>query len=93
MDKGLTMRNTLLLRPDSIEDDDWRWLRLDDDASPQGSIHAGTLANAAAEAGGLRVTLLVPGTECLLSQVENSRAQPAEAAACCSLRTGRTAVR
>ncbi len=64
------MRNTLLLRPDSIEDDAWRWLRLGDDAKPQGSIHAGSLANAAAEAGGLRVTVLVPGTECLLSQVK-----------------------
>jgi general secretion pathway protein L len=64
------MRNTLLLRPDSIEDDSWRWLRLGDDAKPQGSIHAGSLANAAVEAGGLRVTVLVPGTECLLSQVK-----------------------
>lgn len=64
------MRNTLLLRPDSIEDDAWRWLRLSDDAGPQGSIHAGSLANAAAEADGLRVTVLVPGAECLLSQVK-----------------------
>ena len=64
------MRNTLLLRPDSVADDAWRWLRLGEDGKPQGSIHAGSLANAAAEAGGLRVTILVPGTECLLSQVK-----------------------
>ena len=64
------MRNTLLLRPDSIEEDTWRWLRLGEDGTPQGSIHAGSLVNAAAESGGLRVAVLVPGTECLLSRVE-----------------------
>ena len=64
------MRNTLLLRPDSIAEDTWCWLRLGEDGTPQGSIHAGSLVNAAAESGGLRVTVLVPGTECLLSRVE-----------------------
>ena len=64
------MRNTLLLRPDSVDDDAWRWLRLGEDGKPQGSLHAGSLVNAAGEAGGLRVTVLVPGTECLLSQVK-----------------------
>ncbi|HYQ73471.1 MAG TPA: type II secretion system protein GspL, partial [Gammaproteobacteria bacterium] len=64
------MRNTLLLRPDSVEDDAWCWLRLGEDGAPQGSIHAGSLASAAGEAGGLRVTVLVPGAECLHSQVK-----------------------
>jgi len=64
------MRNTLLLRPDSIEEDAWCWLRLGEDGKPQGGIHAGSLVNAAGESAGLRVTVLVPGTECLLSQVK-----------------------
>jgi general secretion pathway protein L len=64
------MRNTLLLRPDSIDEDVWRWLRLGDDGMPQGGIHAGSLVNAAGESAGLRVTVLVPATECLLSQVK-----------------------
>jgi general secretion pathway protein L len=64
------MRNTLLLRPDSIEDDVWRWLRLGDDGMPQGDVQTGPLVDAAAESSGLRVTALVPGTECLLSQVQ-----------------------
>ena len=64
------MRNTLLLRPDSIEDDVWRWLRLGDDGMPQGNVQTGPLVDAAAESSGLRVTALVPGTECLLSQVQ-----------------------
>jgi len=63
------MRNTLLLRPDSVEEDAWRWLRLGDDGTPEGGVHAGSLVNAAGESGGLRVTVLVPGTECLLSRV------------------------
>jgi general secretion pathway protein L len=64
------MRNTMLLRPDSIEDDVWRWLRLGDDGMPQGNVQTGPLVDAAAESSGLRVTALVPGTECLLSQVQ-----------------------
>jgi general secretion pathway protein L len=64
------MRNTLLLRPDSISDDAWRWLRLGDDGTPQGSIHAGSLVDAAGESAGLRVTVLVPATECLLSRAQ-----------------------
>jgi len=60
------MRNTLLLRPDSIEEDAWRWLQLGDDGSIQGDIHAGSLLDAAGESAGLRVAVLVPGAECLL---------------------------
>ena len=64
------MRNTLLLRPDSIKEDAWRWLRLGEDETPQGSVRAGSLVNAVAESSGLRITVLVPGTECLLSRVQ-----------------------
>jgi general secretion pathway protein L len=63
------MRNTLLLRKDLTESDSWRWLRLDNDGQPQGSIHAGALADAAGEAGGQRVVVLAPGTDCLLTRV------------------------
>jgi general secretion pathway protein L len=63
------MRNTLLLRSDTLNADSWRWLRLDSEGRPQGSIHAGSLTDAAAEAGGLRVVILVPGADCLLTTV------------------------
>ena len=68
-DQGLRMRNTLLLRKDSTDGDSWRWLRLDNDGQPQGSIHAGSLADAAGEAGGQRVVVLAPGEDCLLTRV------------------------
>lgn len=64
------MRNTLLLRKDSAEEDSWRWLRLDDSGVPQGGIHAGSLTDAAGEAAGLRVVVLAPGKDCLLTQVD-----------------------
>jgi general secretion pathway protein L len=63
------MRNSLLLRKDSTDGDSWRWLRLDNDGQPQGSIHAGSLADAAGEAGGQRVVVLAPGEDCLLTRV------------------------
>jgi general secretion pathway protein L len=63
------MRNTLLLRKDLTDSDSWRWLRLDNDGQPQGSVHAGALADAAGEAGGQRVVVLAPGTDCLLTRV------------------------
>ena len=63
------MRNTLLLRPDSATDG-WRWLQLDNDGKPQGGIHSGSLADAAAAANGLRALVLVPGVECLLATVQ-----------------------
>ena len=64
------MRNTLLLRKDSAGGDSWRWLRLGNDGESQGDIHAGSLADAAGEAGGQRVVVLVPGKDCLLTQVD-----------------------
>lgn len=64
------MRNTLLLRQDSTDEDSWRWLRLDNTGEPQGSIHAGSLADAAGEATGLRVVVLAPGKDCLLTRVD-----------------------
>ena len=63
------MRNTLLMRADSVANDAWRWLRLDADGIPQGSIHIGSLHSAAGEGAGQRVVVLVPGTECLLTGV------------------------
>lgn len=62
------MRNTLLLRAESVTADVWRWLQLDADSQPQGSIHTGPLANAAAAAAGLRVVVLASGADCLLTQ-------------------------
>lgn len=63
------MRNTLLLRADSVGSDTWRWLQLGPEGTPQGSIHRGSLRQAAREAAGLRVVVLVAGTECLLTGV------------------------
>ena len=63
------MRNTLLMRADPADAGSWRWLRLDQEGKPQGSIHAGSLADAASEANGLRVVMLVPGIDCLLTSV------------------------
>ena len=64
------MRNTLLLRKDSAGGDSWRWLRLGNDGESQGGIHAGSLADAAGEAGGQRVVVLAAGKDCLLTQVD-----------------------
>ena len=64
------MRNTLLLRKDPANMTAWCWLRLDSDGRPQGSIHAGTLADAASEASGQRVVVLVSGADGLLTRVD-----------------------
>ena len=64
------MRNTLLLRADSVQADAWHWLRVGPEGTPQGNIHIGSLQNAAGEAAGLRVVVLVPGTDCLLTQAQ-----------------------
>ena len=63
------MRDTLLLRKDPANAAGWRWLLLDSEGKPQGSIHAGTLADAAIEAPGQRVVVLVSGADCLLTDV------------------------
>jgi general secretion pathway protein L len=63
------MRDTLLLRADSIAGDDWRWLPVDAGGIPQGEVRNGPLANAVREAEGRRVTVLVPGIDCLLTRV------------------------
>ncbi len=64
------MRNTLLLRADSVTGDTWRWLRLGPEGAPEGSIHIGPIAQAANETAGMRAVVLVPGTECLLTEVQ-----------------------
>jgi general secretion pathway protein L len=63
------MNNTLLLRADSVATDRWQWLRLDPEGKPAGKIHVGPLLSAADDAAGLRVVVLVPGADCLLTQV------------------------
>jgi general secretion pathway protein L len=63
------MRNTLLLRKDPGNESVWHWLQLDDKGRPQGSIHAGALSDAASEASGQRIVVLVSGADCLLTRV------------------------
>jgi general secretion pathway protein L len=63
------MRNTLLLRRDPDNPVAWRWLKLDQEGQPQGSIHAGTLTDAAGESAGQRVVVLVSGADALLTRV------------------------
>jgi general secretion pathway protein L len=63
------MRNTLLLRQDPGNESVWRWLKLDNEGRPQGSIHAGALADAGSEASGQRVVVLVSGSDYLLTRV------------------------
>jgi general secretion pathway protein L len=62
------MRNTLLIRTGQGEDGVCEWLPLDDAGQPLGRVRSGDLTAAAAEANGLRVVVLVPGIDCLLTQ-------------------------
>jgi len=61
------MRNTLLLRMGHGEDGSCEWLPLDDAGQPVGRARSGDLAAAAAESEGLRVVVLAPGIDCLLT--------------------------
>ena len=63
------MRNMMLLRANPFESQSWSWLHLDAAGVARGVIHEGSLADAAAEANGLRVIVLMPGTDCLLTSV------------------------
>jgi general secretion pathway protein L len=62
------MRNTLLIRIGPDPADDCHWLPLDGDGQAVGMVRTGTLAEAAVEANGLRVTVLLPGLDCLLAR-------------------------
>jgi general secretion pathway protein L len=62
------MRNTLLIRVGQGEDGSCEWLPLDDAGQPVGRVRTGDLAAAAAEVNGLRVVVLVPGIDCLMTQ-------------------------
>jgi len=62
------MRNTLLIRTGQGDDGNCEWLPLDDAGQPVGRVRSGDLNAAAAEANGLRVVVLVPGIDCLLTQ-------------------------
>lgn len=61
------MHSAMLMRIDPAGDGIWRWLRFDEQGKPLGGLRAGSLADAAAEAAGLKVTVLAPGTRCLLA--------------------------
>ncbi len=63
------MRNMLLLRGNPFEPRRWSWLHLDAAGEARGVIHMGSLADAAAEANGLRVIVLLSATDCLLTSV------------------------
>jgi general secretion pathway protein L len=63
------MRNMLLLRANLSDDQRWSWLHLDSTGEARGVIRTGSLADAAAEADGLRVLVLMPATDCLLTSV------------------------
>ena len=63
------MRNMLLLRANPSDDQRWSWLHLDSTGEVRGVIHTGSLADAAAQAEGLRVLVLMPATDCLLTSV------------------------
>ena len=63
------MRNMLLLRANPSDDQRWSWLHLDSTGEVRGVIHTGSLAEAAAQAEGLRVLVLMPATDCLLTSV------------------------
>jgi general secretion pathway protein L len=62
------MRNTLLIRLGQGDDGNCEWLPLDGTGQPVGRVRSGELSAAAAEANGLRVVVLVPGIDCLLTQ-------------------------
>ena len=64
------MRSAMLLRVDPVDTETWRWLRLDAEGKPLGGLRAGSLADAAAEAAGLKVVVLAPGIDCLLASVK-----------------------
>lgn len=64
------MRNAMVLRVGPVGSTTCSWLRLDNEGRPQGSLRAGTFTDAAAEAGGLRVVMLVPGLDVLLTTVQ-----------------------
>jgi general secretion pathway protein L len=61
------MHNTLLIRTGQGEDGSCEWLPLGEDGQPVGRVRRGELSEAAAEANGLRVVVLVPGIDCLLT--------------------------
>ncbi len=63
------MRSTLLIQADPNNADSCRWVALDTEGRPAGSVRSGTPAEATTEAAGLRVVALAPGIDCVLTQV------------------------
>ncbi len=61
------MRNTLLLRIGQDPGGTCEWVLLGADGQPAGTLQSGTLREAAGMASGLRVSVLAPGSDCLLT--------------------------
>ena len=61
------MRNTLLLRIGQDPGGTCEWVLLGADGQPAGTVQSGTLREAAGMASGLRVSVLAPGSDCLLT--------------------------
>lgn len=63
------MRSTLLIQAGRDQAGGCRWVTLDSEGRPAGMARSGTLEEAIAAAGGLRIVALAPGIDCLLTQV------------------------
>ena len=63
------MRSSLLLRPGQDADGTCEWVLAGADGQPAGTVRSGTLEEAAAVASGLRVSVLAPASDCLLTSV------------------------
>jgi general secretion pathway protein L len=61
------MRNSLLLRLSQEGGDACEWVLMGAEGRAAGTVQSGTLAEAAAAASGLRVSVLAPGGDCLLT--------------------------
>ena len=63
------MRNNLLLRIGQDVDGPCEWVLMGADGEPAGTVRSGTLEEAAVAASGLRVSVLTPASDCLLTSV------------------------
>ena len=63
------MRNNLLLRFSQDADGTCEWVLMGVDGQAAGTVQSGTLQEAAVAASGLRVSVLAPASDCLLTTV------------------------